>query len=121
MREDRFNGAAAKQLDKPYIGERKEKRLTPLKAFPTGERLLYLFSIILCVALAVLVLSRYAKVSELNVAIQNTELEIQKVEKENLQLETEANKLRSVERIRKFAEQKGLELTAPKYLPSISP
>ena len=54
-------------------------------------------------------------------AIQNTELEIEKVEKENLQLETEANKLRSVERIRKFAEQKGLELTAPKYLPSTSP
>jgi cell division protein FtsL len=121
MRADRFHGSAAKQLHKPYRGERKQKKPTPFKAFPTGERLLYLFSVILCVALAVLVLSRYAKVSELNVAIQNTELEIEKVEKENLQLETEANKLRSVERIRKFAEQKGLELTAPKYLPSTSP
>lgn len=120
MREDRFNTAVARPLDKPYTKKRK-KRLAPLKALPTGEKLLYLFTVIVCVALAVIVLSRFAKVSELNVAIQNTELEIQKVEKNIQKLEIESNKLKSVERIRKFAEQKGLELTAPKYLPSILP
>ncbi|MGA8943202.1 MAG: cell division protein FtsL [Thermoactinomyces sp.] len=120
MREDRFNAAVARPLDKPYT-RKKKKRLAPLKALPTGEKLLYLFTVIVCVAMAVIVLSRFAKVTELNVAIQNTEQEIKKAEKEIQQLETESSQLRSVERIRKFAEQKGLELTAPKYLPSIRP
>jgi cell division protein FtsL len=121
MREDRFHAATARPLERPYTETNKKRAKSPSKALPVGEKMLYLFSVIVCVALAVSVLSRYAKATELNVAIRNTELEISKTQKENLQLESEIRKLRSVERIQQFAESKGLQLTAPKYLPSIRP
>jgi cell division protein FtsL len=121
MREDRFNVAVARPLDKPYIETRKKQGKAPNKALSVGEKLLYLFSVILCVVMAVSVLSRYAKMTELNVGVRNTELEISQIQKENLQLQSEVRKLKSVERIQQFAESKGLELTAPKYLPSVRP
>jgi cell division protein FtsL len=121
MSKERWNVAVARPIDTSVAtrtGKRKKPRLVGM---PVGEKLLYLFSVVVCVALLLTVVSRFAKVTELNVAIHATELAIEKAQKENLQLETEKRKLESPERIRKFAESKGLQFLAPKYLPSIHP
>lgn len=121
MRENRWNEAVARPLDFGSEEQQKHKKGSPLKSLPVAEKLLYLFSIVLCVSLALLVLSRYAKVTELSVAIRKTEIQIEESEKQQLQLRMEKNKLQSVERIRKFAESQGLELSSPKILPSVRP
>lgn len=122
MREDRGNLAVASPLTDKKTGARvKKRKKSLLKTLPVGEKLLYLFSVFVCVALVLTVISRYAKVTELNVAIRKTEIEIQDTKKVNFRLETQKRKLGSVERIRRFAESKGLELNAQKILPSIQP
>lgn len=121
MRENRWNEAVARPLDFGSEVQKKRQKLSPLKTLPVSEKLIYLFSVVLCVCLALIVLSRYAKVTELSVAIQKTQIQIEEREKQQLQLKMEKNKLQSVERIRKFAESQGLELSSPKLLPSVRP
>ncbi|PRZ16987.1 cell division protein FtsL [Laceyella sediminis] len=121
MRRDQYNVAVARPFEKPYTKVRDKKQKAPRTTVTMGEKLLYLSSVIVCVALALVVLSKYAKVNELNVALQETNAAIEEAHKVNFKLETEKKKLADVERIRKFAESNGLELTTPKYLPSIRP
>ncbi|MFC7442321.1 cell division protein FtsL [Laceyella putida] len=121
MRRDQYNVAVARPLEKPYTRVRDKKQREPRTAVTVGEKLLYLFSVVVCVALALVVLSKYAKVNELNVALEEAKTAVEEAHKVNFKLEAEKKKLEDVERIRKFAESNGLELTAPKYLPSIRP
>ena len=86
-----------------------------------AEKLLYLVSVILCVFLASIIVTRYAKVIELNAMIRETEAKVEKTKEVNLQLESEKEKLESVERIRKFAEENGLQHKFTKVIPSIRP
>lgn len=86
-----------------------------------AEKLLYLVSVILCVFLASIILTRYAKVMELNAMIRETETKLEKTREVNLQLESEKEKLKSVERIRQFAEENGLQQKSTKMIPSIRP
>lgn len=109
MRQERGNVAVARPLT-PTTTTAKPKKQSRFKGLTTSEKLMYLGSVIVCVALAVLVISRFAMTTEINLAIQETEREIQEAKEVNLQLETEKKKLESVERIRQYAEKKGLQL-----------
>ena len=91
------------------------------KGLPMAEKLLYLVSVILCVFMASIILTRYAKVIELNAMIRETETKIEKTKEVNLQLESEKERLKSIERIRKFAEENGLKQKSTKIIPSIGP
>jgi cell division protein FtsL len=91
------------------------------RGLPMAEKLLYLVSVILCVFLASIILTRYAKVMELNAMIRETETKLEKTREVNLQLESEKEKLKSVERIRQFAEENGLQQKSTKMIPSIRP
>lgn len=121
MRRDFWNTAVARQLQPSQIerGVFEERQAKPLlKGFPVGEKLLYLFSVLICVALALIVTSKHAKVAELNLGIQNMDTRVQEMNKMNVQLQTQKEQLSSIENIRTFAEHKGLELSLPKILPS---
>lgn len=100
---------------------RKRSRRILNKGLPMSEKLLYLASVILCVVLASIILTRYAKVTELSMAIRETELKIEKSQEVNLQLETEKEKLGSIDRIRQYAEEHGLKWKGSKNIPSIRP
>lgn len=123
MRENQGNVAlvfpSRKSRDWQEI-ERRPRRVTKT-GLPIAEKLLYLVSVILCVFLASIILTRYAKVMELNAMIRETETKIEKTKEVNLQLESEREKLKSVERIRKFAEENGLQQKSTKVIPSIRP
>ncbi|MBD1371315.1 hypothetical protein IC620_02970 [Hazenella sp. IB182357] len=122
MRENRWNESVARPLvdSKKYV-QRKKKKKALLLRLPVGEKILYLASIIVCVFLALCVTSWKAEVTELKVAISQTETAIQEGEKVNLQLNAEKQELTSVERIRQFAERNNLKLSAPQILPSVQP
>lgn len=123
MREEQGNVALVFPMGKSKEWGQPSKRPRRFlsKGLPLGEKLLYLASVMLCVFLASIILTRYAKVTELNVLIRDTEMKIEKTKEVNLQLESEKEKLGSVERIRKFAEDHGLELKSTKMIPSIGP
>lgn len=120
MREN-WNTAVARPLNPSSTVETKKRKRVLFRGVSVGEKLVYLFSVIICVALTVAVISQYAKVTELNIAMSQVEKEIDQTKKVNLQLETEKKKMESVERIRKFAESKGLELTTPQVISSNGP
>ncbi|WP_044642468.1 cell division protein FtsL [Risungbinella massiliensis] len=118
MREQRGNVAVAmKPMEQDNSQVSPKRRIRPLlKGLTAREKLLYLSSVVVCVGLAIGVISQYAKVTELSVSIQNTENEIQQIKEVNLQLETEKKRLGSVERIRQFAKENGLT-----FIPNIAP
>ena len=119
MRENQGNVALAVPVRRKQEPVRATKHL---KTYLTvGEKLLYLFSVVICVLLALVVLSKYARVAELNVSIHHVAQQVDQTKKVNLQLESEKKKLGSVERVRKFAENQGLQLKGSKTLPPIRP
>jgi len=107
MMENRGSAARAVAFEETAV-EKKRRRLLQARGLPAGEKLLYLFSVVVCVALAALVISQYAEVTELNVEIQKVEEETKRIQEINRQLEAEKNMLSSGERIRRFAEMKGM-------------
>ena len=107
MMENRGSAARAVAFEEAAV-KKKKRRLLQAKGLPASEKLLYLFSVVVCVALAALVISQYAEVTELNVEIQKVEEEAKKIMEINRQLEAEKNMLSSGERIRQFAETRGM-------------
>ncbi|TCP70434.1 cell division protein FtsL [Baia soyae] len=119
MRQERGNVAVARPLTPTSTSTQVKAKKQPLiKGLTVPEKLLYIGSVIICVALTVLVVSRYAETAELNLAIQKADKEIQQVKEANLQLEAEKNKLQSDARIRQYAEQNGLQIIESKKISS---
>lgn len=121
MREHFWNGAVARQLPPPIVEQdiyRKKQTQSLSTGVPIGEKVLYLLSVIICVSLALVVIAKHARVTELNLSIRTMETRIHDTNKLNLQLEMQKEQLSSIEAIRTFAEKKGLELSLPKILPS---
>ena len=107
MMENRGGAARAIAYEEVAV-KKKKRRLLKAKGLPASEKILYLSSVVICVALAALVISQYAKVTELNVEIQKVEQEMKRLQEINRQLEAEKNTLSSGERIRRFAEMRGM-------------
>ncbi len=100
---------AINQKKKPKVTYKETKRIVKRKkAIPTQEKLLYLFTIIVCVLVAGLVIFRYAQIYEVNAKIQQMEQQIQKLESENGTLELEVNLLQDPKRLIDKAKQLGL-------------
>ncbi|SDW05784.1 cell division protein FtsL [Marininema mesophilum] len=110
MREYRGNASTAFQLEsRPKKADQRERQ--PRKpGFPVGEKLLYLFSVVICVALALLVLSRYAAATELSMKLSKVEQEASQSQETIQELESQQKELKSGERIRRYAEDRGMVL-----------
>ncbi|PTM59229.1 hypothetical protein [Desmospora activa] len=112
MREYRGNTSVAYHLEQPHIPqiERKPQQ----QGFPAGEKLLYLSSVIVCVVIASFVLSSHVMLTEINLDVQKLEREAAELAESNRQLSNEKMDLESGERIRQFAEERGMMFT-PKH------
>ncbi|MEK3882515.1 cell division protein FtsL [Paenibacillus sp. PL2-23] len=82
------------------------------KSLPMQEKLLYLFTVIICVVVAGVILSRYAQIYDMNVQIKgmNADYETMNVELEELKRQVE--RLSNPERIREMAELQGMVRTS---------
>jgi cell division protein FtsL len=106
MREFRGNTSVAHQLEQPRVPQIEKQ---PQKhGLTSGEKLVYLMSVVVCVVIASLVLSRHAMLTEINMEVQKLEREAAELTESNRQLSTEVDSLGSGERIRQFAEEKGM-------------
>ncbi len=123
MRENRGNVAVAIKYKQPSTQKKPKPKKSQIKivGLTTSEKVLYLFSVVVCAALSIGVLSMYAEVTELNSSINEIETEIRKTKEVNLQLDTEKKQLESTERVRDFAEKNGLYLDSAEPLPSDRP
>jgi cell division protein FtsL len=78
------------------------------KPIPTQEKLLYLFTILVCVVIAGFVIFRYAQIYEVNAKLQQMEKDIQMLENENNTMQLEVNQLANPDRLIDRAKQLGL-------------
>ncbi|MDN4594962.1 cell division protein FtsL [Polycladomyces subterraneus] len=110
MKEYRGNVAMA-VVEERRRGTRQSKQPRTERAhgLTTGEKLLYLLSVVVCVALASVILSKYAELTALNLSSQQMDRQIRELQETNQQLEIQQKQLSSDERIREYAEQKGMK------------
>lgn len=86
----------------------KEKVVVRRRSIPVQEKLLYLFTIIVCVIVAGAIIWRYSQIYEMSNKIQQIEREMKVLQVENNKLKLEIGKLSSPERFQKEAVKFGL-------------
>lgn len=98
-----------KRVQRPTDRYRETTKVVTRKAvLPMQEKLLYLFTIIICSLVAGVIIWRYAQIYDLNRQMQSMNREIQAMKQEMTVLKIEKEKLESPERIRGEAEKLGL-------------
>lgn len=106
--------------EQPTNQNRKVNRAQPVSqqnkkaklSIPLGEKMLYLFAIMACVAVAGLILWQYAQIYEVNTRIQKVESEIQRLEKENNVLQLEGQRLQEPKRLLELGKELGFVPTS---------
>ncbi len=78
---------------------------------PMQEKLLYLFTIAVCVIVAGMIIWRYAQIYEMNTKIEQIERDIKALEMENRNLKLEVFELQNPKRLREMGEALGLRMS----------
>lgn len=89
-------------------------------AIPAREKLLYLFTIILCVVVAGLIIFRYTQIYEVNTKIQHIEKEITRLEAENKSLMLSVRKLQEPSRLNEIGVQLGFAPPADEAISQVA-
>jgi cell division protein FtsL len=90
------------------------------KAIPVQEKLLYLFTVLLCVIVAGTIIWRYAQIYEMNTEIHTIETQIKALQAENDILKQQWNKANDPERLRIEAEKTGLSQLDPDQITHVT-
>lgn len=85
-----------------------KKVLIKRKALPVQEKLLYLFTVLVCVVVAGVIIFRYAQIYDMNLRIKQLNTEYQTMTVEMADLKKQVEMLSDPERIRKLAETQGM-------------
>lgn len=80
---------------------------------PTQEKLLYLFTVLICVIVAGVIIWRYAQIYQMNTKIHNIENQLVRLETENNALKEKISKLVDPEKLRGEAKGLGYDTTSP--------
>lgn len=96
-----------KENRKPQIKETK-KTVYRRRPIPVQEKLLYLFTVLICVVVAGVIIWRYAQIYEMNTRIQMIEKEVKTLQVENNKLKLEISKAQDPKRLQEMANQYGL-------------
>jgi cell division protein FtsL len=96
-----------KPAKKSKVQEQK-KVVVKRKSIPVQEKLLYLFTVIVCVLVAGAIIWRYAQIYELNTRMQQIESQIKALQIENNKLKLEITKYQDPKKLLDQAKQLGL-------------
>jgi cell division protein FtsL len=96
-----------KPAKKAKVQEQK-KVVVKRKSIPVQEKLLYLFTVIVCVLVAGAIIWRYAQIYELNTRMQQIESQIKALQIENNKLKLEITKYQDPKKLLDQAKQLGL-------------
>lgn len=88
------------------------------KTLPPQEKMLYLFTVLLCVIMAGVIIWRYAAIYQMNASILKMQGEIREIQAQNSALKQEVEKLQSPERIKGEAIRLGFNVDDSKKVSS---
>ncbi|MBP1156284.1 MULTISPECIES: cell division protein FtsL [unclassified Paenibacillus] len=104
---------ATKQKTQPKVKIKETKKVIYRnKALPLQEKLLYLFTVLICVVVAGLIIWRYALIYEMNADIKSIEQKISKLEAENSILKQRVEGLSDPRRLEEEAKKLGYGVPA---------
>jgi cell division protein FtsL len=92
---------------KPAVKETK-KPVHRSKSMPIQEKLLYLFTVLVCVAVASVIIWRYAQIYEINTKVLKMETDIQKLQAENSVLKHKVESQSMPDYLRQEAQKSGM-------------
>ncbi|OAS13644.1 septum formation initiator family protein [Paenibacillus oryzisoli] len=100
---------------KPNSGQRvKIKETTKVvyrnSSLPAQEKMLYLFTVVLCVIVAGVIIWRFAAIYQMNANILKMQGEIREIQAQNSALKQEVEKLQSPDRLKEEAVRLGFNL-----------
>lgn len=105
-----INGNLAIEPKPPKKAKVQEQKKVVVKrrTIPVQEKLLYLFTVIVCVLVAGAIIWRYAQIYELNTRMQQIESQIKALQIENNKLKLEITKYQDPKRLLDQAKSLGL-------------
>jgi cell division protein FtsL len=79
------------------------------KSLPVQEKMLYLFTVLLCVIVAGVIIWRYAQIYQMNANMLKIQQDIRQMQAENSSLKQEVEMLKSIPRLEEEAQKLGLK------------
>lgn len=97
-----------RKQDQQTVIKETKRLVKTRKSLPVQEKLLYMFTVLMCVVVAGVIIFRYAQIYDMNLQIKklNSEYQTMNIEMEDLKKQVEM--LSDPERIRKLAENQGM-------------
>ncbi|WP_135546855.1 cell division protein FtsL [Paenibacillus cymbidii] len=105
VEERRMVESAVQQKQKQQQQQRTVRRK---RVMPVQEKLIYLFTVFLCVIVAGVIIWRYAQIYEMNAKIEQIQQTIKQLEAENSTLKQMVNKINDPEKLKNDAQKSGL-------------
>lgn len=87
--------------------EPKRRVVVRKKTMPVQEKVLYMFTILVCVIVAGAIIWRYAQIYDMNLKLEKLSRDIEQLRQENRQLTIKVEELKDPGRIREMASQFG--------------
>lgn len=84
---------------------REPQKVVKRRQLPIGEKLLYLFTVAVCVIVACVILYRYAEIYQMNREIQQQKRQVEQMTVQIKELQREVEKLSASDRIADVAEK----------------
>jgi cell division protein FtsL len=91
------------------------------KSLPVQEKMLYLFTVLLCVVVAGVIIWRYAQIYQMNADMLKIQKDIKQVQAENSALKQEVEKLKSIPRLEEEARKLGLKPQQDQQVAQVTP
>ena len=101
------------KLKQPIRIRETKRKVYRNRSIPTQEKLLYLFTVVLCVIVAGTIIWRYSQIYEMNTKIHNIEISIKQIQAENDSLKLKLNKANHPDKLKMDAVTSGLKPTDP--------
>jgi cell division protein FtsL len=97
-----------RKQDQQTVIKETKRLVKTRKSLPVQEKLLYMFTVLMCVVVAGVIIFRYAQIYDMNLDIKklNSDYQTMNIEMEDLKKQVEM--LSDPERIRKLAESQGM-------------
>jgi cell division protein FtsL len=100
-----------RKQDQQTVIKETKRLVKTRKSLPVQEKLLYMFTVLMCVVVAGVIIFRYAQIYDMNLDIKNLKSEYQTMNIEMEDLKKQVEMLSDPERIRKIAESQGMVST----------
>jgi len=116
------NLAVERKLPNPQKPERDpRKKIYRPKGLSVRDKLFYLFTVVICVAVACVIVWRYAHIYKMNSEIHQIQKQISRMEASNNELNRQISKLQSYDRLLTEAKRLGMVPVDDKQISRIEP